>query len=124
MLFIKLILPSLGKYILFHLAKRRSNFSITLSQIALALKGAPKERPRYFIGKGDTVQPRILVRLSTLLTLPTGTNSYLLRLIFKTETSKHKKKACKKHRCFGFPCKKAGYHPPTKNGKYDPLQSF
>jgi hypothetical protein len=117
MLFIKLILPSLGKYILFHLAKRRSNFSITLSQIALALKGAPKERPRYFIGKGDTVQPRILVRLSTLLTLPTGTNSYLLRLIFKTETSKHKKEGMQKAQMFGVSLQKS--RVPSANKRWE-----
>jgi hypothetical protein len=59
-LFIKVILPPLDKYIIFHLAKRHSIFSITPSQIDLALKGAPNRRPRYFIGKEDTVHPRIL----------------------------------------------------------------
>lgn len=28
------------------------------SQIDLALKGAPNERPRYFIGKDETLQPK------------------------------------------------------------------
>jgi hypothetical protein len=99
--FIKVILPPLDKYIFFHPAKRRSNSSITPSQITLALKEIPKRRMRYFIGKEDTVQPRILAKPSTLLTLPTGTNFDLLRLIFKLETtSKHKNKAHRKRGCF------------------------
>jgi hypothetical protein len=47
MLYIKVILPPLDKYILFYPTTRHSTFSITPSQIALALKGAPKERPRH-----------------------------------------------------------------------------
>jgi hypothetical protein len=61
------------------------------SQIDLVLNKAPKERPKYFIGKEDTLQPKILARTSTLITFPTGTNSDLARLILKPETaSKHK----------------------------------
>jgi hypothetical protein len=90
------------------LAKRHSIFSITPSQIAIALKGALNGRLRYFIGKGDAVHPRILARPSTLLTLPTGTNSDLMRLIFNLETaSKHKNKAHNKRRCFGFASQKS-----------------
>jgi hypothetical protein len=58
-LFIKVILPPLEKYILFHPAKRRSIFSLTPFQIDLALKGTPTGKPKYFIGKEDTVQPII-----------------------------------------------------------------
>jgi hypothetical protein len=81
-LFIKVILPPLEKYILFQLAKRRSIFSITPSQIDLALKGNPNGRPRYFKGK-DTPHSKRLARPSTLLTLSTRTSSSLVTLIFK-----------------------------------------
>lgn len=70
--FIMVILLALDKYIFFHLAKWRSIFSIKPFQIDLALKGAPNVRPRYFIGKEDTVHPRILARPSTLRTLLRG----------------------------------------------------
>jgi hypothetical protein len=73
-LFIKVILPPLDKYIIFHSTKWHSIFSITPSQIDLALKGAPKRRPRYFIGKEVNVYPRILANPSTLLALPTRSN--------------------------------------------------
>jgi hypothetical protein len=79
--FIKVILPPLDKYVIFHPARMHSIFSITLSQIDLALKGTPNERPRYFIGKEDTMHPKVLAKQSTLLTLPTRTNSDLVRLI-------------------------------------------
>jgi hypothetical protein len=63
------------------------------SQIDLALNEAHNGRPRYFIGKEDTLQPKRLVRPSALMTLPTGTNSDLARSILKPETtSKHKNK--------------------------------
>jgi hypothetical protein len=81
-LFIKVILPPLEKYILFQLAKRRSILSITPSQIDLALKGNPNGRPRYFKGK-DTPHSKRLARPSTLLTLSTRTSSSLVTLIFK-----------------------------------------
>jgi hypothetical protein len=55
------------------------------------LDEALKERPNYFIGKEDTLQPKMLAIPSTLMTLPTGTNSDLARLILKPESpSKHK----------------------------------
>jgi hypothetical protein len=79
--FIKVILPPLDKYIIFHPARMHSIFSITPSQIDLALKGTPNERPRYFIGKEDSIHPKVLAKLSTLLTLPTRTNSDLVRLV-------------------------------------------
>jgi hypothetical protein len=44
----------LDKYIIFQLTSRYSIFSITPSQIYLALKEAPNRRPRYFIGKEKT----------------------------------------------------------------------
>jgi hypothetical protein len=65
----------------------------------LALKGAPHRRPKYFKGKKDTAQPRIVANPSTLCTLYRGTKSNLARLFFKLDTiSKHKKKAYKKWR--------------------------
>jgi hypothetical protein len=59
-LFIKVILQPLDKFALFHPTRQCSIFSITPSQIDLALKWASNGRPRYFIGKEDTAHPRIL----------------------------------------------------------------
>jgi hypothetical protein len=44
-------------------------------QVNLALKEAPRRRPRYFKGKKETTQPKLLASPSTLLALPTRTNS-------------------------------------------------
>jgi glycerol uptake facilitator-like aquaporin len=41
-------------------------------QIALALKVDPKGRSKYFIGKLDTLHPRILANFATFMTLSTG----------------------------------------------------
>jgi hypothetical protein len=80
----------------FQPAKKHFTFSIMPFQIGLALKEAPKGRPRYFIGKDDTVQPKILAKPSMLLIKLTGTNYDLAKLIFKPKTtSKRKNKQCK-----------------------------
>lgn len=50
-------------------------------------------RPMYFIGKEDTLHPKMLARLSMLETLPTGTNFDLVKYVFKLEAAKHKKMA-------------------------------
>jgi hypothetical protein len=69
------------------------------SQIDLALKEALKGRPRYFIGKEEILQPKILAKPSILLTIPTGTNYDLAKLIFKPETAtKHKKNIPSPHK--------------------------
>jgi hypothetical protein len=54
---IRVILPPLDKYNPFQLANHCSIFSITSSQIDLALKESSKVRPRYFIGKEETHSP-------------------------------------------------------------------
>ena len=41
---------------------------------------------KYFIGKKDTLEPKMLAIPSTLMTLPMGTNSDLARLILKPKT--------------------------------------
>jgi hypothetical protein len=62
-------------------------------QISLALKETPKGRPRYFIGKDEALQPKILAKPSMLLIKPMGNNSDLAKLNFKPEAaSKHKNK--------------------------------
>jgi hypothetical protein len=92
-LLIKVTLPPFDKYILFHLAKQRSIFSIMLIPYRFALNEAPSGRPTYFIGREETLQPKMLAKPSTLLTLPWGTNSDLAKLILKPKTiSKHKNK--------------------------------
>jgi hypothetical protein len=53
------------------------------------IKGAHNRRLKYFKGKEDTPQPRILANPSTLLTLTTKTNSDLARLIFKPDIEKY-----------------------------------
>jgi len=80
----------LGKYI-FQPAKQCSIFSIMSSQIDMALKKAPSRRQRCFKVKEETLKPRILVRPSALLTLPTRTNLDLDRLIFKPNTTSKQK---------------------------------
>jgi hypothetical protein len=52
-LLIKVILLHLHKYIFFQPAKQFFIFSITPSQIDLALNEAPYRRPRYFKGKKE-----------------------------------------------------------------------
>jgi hypothetical protein len=59
------------KWRVFHPARMRLILSITPSQIDFALKRAPNGRPRYFIGKEETMHHKILANLLTLLTLPT-----------------------------------------------------
>jgi hypothetical protein len=63
------------------------------SQIDMASKGAPNGRPRYFIGKEETLQSKMRAKPSALLTLPTWTNSDLARLIFKPDDFKTQKQA-------------------------------
>jgi hypothetical protein len=53
------------------------------SQIDLALNEAPKGRPRYFIGKEDIIQPKILAKPLTFITWPTSTNFDLAKLTLK-----------------------------------------
>jgi len=53
--------------------------------MALDLKGAPRGRPRYFIGKEEIIQLRIPANSSILGTSPTVTNSDFWRLIFNSE---------------------------------------
>jgi hypothetical protein len=52
-------------------------------------------RPRYFIGKEETLHPKILAKPSILFTIPIGTNYDLAKLIFKLETAS-------KHSCISF----------------------
>jgi hypothetical protein len=68
-LLIKVLLHPLDKYACFQPAKRHSIFSTMPSQIDLALKEAPNRRPGYFLGKDETLQPKMHARPSTLLTL-------------------------------------------------------
>jgi len=104
MLLIKVILPLLDKYNRFQLTKQHSTFSIMPFQIGLALEEAAKGRPRYFIGKDKTLQPKILAKPSPLLIKLTGTNFDFAKLIFKPETaSKHKNK----HHIFFFQVEQA-----------------
>jgi hypothetical protein len=91
---IKVILLLLDRYIIFHPTKRLSIFSITPSQIDLALHGTPNGRPRYFKSKDDTTQHRILASPSIFLTFPIGTYFDFAKLIFKPNiASKHNNKA-------------------------------
>lgn len=76
-----------------------------------------------FKGKEDTVYPKLLARLSTLLTLLTGTNFDLFKLIFKSETvSKHKNKALRWLRFLGLPHQMARRQPQLEAGKYEAYQ--
>jgi hypothetical protein len=69
-------------------------FSITQFQIDLALKEGLNGRSRYFKGKEESPQPKILARPLKSLTLPIGSSSDLAKIIFKLDTtSKHKNKA-------------------------------
>jgi hypothetical protein len=74
-------------------AKQISIFSLLLSHIDFALKEAPNGRPKYFIGKEDTLQPRVLAKPPTFSVAPTKTNYDLAKLIFNPKiASKHKKR--------------------------------
>lgn len=55
--------------------------------MAIALKAIPNKRPRWFKGKVDNLHPRLLVNCLMFLTLPTGTNSDLLKFTFKLEAT-------------------------------------
>jgi len=90
-LFIRVTLPPLDRYIRFQLANHLSILPTIPSHMDLALKEGPNERPRYYNGKEETPQSKIPAKPSTLSTQPTGTKKDLARLIFKPETaSKHK----------------------------------
>jgi len=91
--FIRVTLPPFNKYILCQLANRLSILPTTSSQMDLALKGAPNERPRYLKEERKLRTPKMPAKSSTLTTSPTGTNTDLAKLIFKSEiASKNKKK--------------------------------
>lgn len=81
-LLIEVILHPLCKYIFFQLANWHSNLFSHTSQIDIVLKKAPKGRPRYMIGKEDTLHPKMLPKLSTLETLPTWSSSNLAKFTF------------------------------------------
>jgi hypothetical protein len=57
------------------------------SQINLALKATPKGRSKYFIGKDETLQPKIQANLLTFDALPTRANYDLAKLIFNPEVA-------------------------------------
>jgi hypothetical protein len=90
---IKVTLPPFDKYIIFHPAKRLYLLNNIIPN-RFALNEAAIGKPKYFIGKEKTLQPKMLAKPPTLLTLPMGgTNSDLAKLILKPETaSKHKNK--------------------------------
>ena len=59
-------------------------YYVTMSlHIGVDLYDGPKERLKYFTGSIATLRPRILAKLSTSFTSPTGTISDLDKLIFK-----------------------------------------
>jgi len=58
-LFIRVTLPPFDRYNHFQLANRLSILPTTSSQQDLTLKGAPNGRPRYFIGREETPQPKM-----------------------------------------------------------------
>jgi hypothetical protein len=97
-LFIRVILPPFDRYILCQLASRLSILPTTSSQMDLALKGAPNERPRYFKGREETPQPMMPANSSTLSTSPTGNGTDLARLIFKPETASNDKNKVQENR--------------------------
>jgi hypothetical protein len=67
-LFIRVTLSHFDRYNRFQLANRLSILPTTSSQQDLALKGAPNERPRYFKGREETLQPKMLANSSILFT--------------------------------------------------------
>jgi len=77
-LFIRVTLPPFDRYNRFQLANCLSILPTTSSQQDLALKGAPNGRPRYFIGREETPQPKMLAKPSILSTSPTGTKGRIL----------------------------------------------
>jgi hypothetical protein len=95
-LLIRVTLPPFDKYNLFQLANRCSIFSITPSQICLALKEGPNGRPRYFTGKVATPLPKIQANKSTCSTFPTRINVDLAKLTFKPEAASNNKNKLRK----------------------------
>jgi hypothetical protein len=78
---------------LFQPTKHRSIFSIIPPLTNLVLSESPKGRPKYFIVREDTLQPRIQAKPPTSSTAPVGTNSNFDNLVFNPKiASKHKKK--------------------------------
>lgn len=68
-------LPPLDKQNLFYLTNLFSILSKIESQINLDLNRGPNGKPKYFISKNETIQPRIRANPLTFGTLPAGTNS-------------------------------------------------
>jgi hypothetical protein len=92
-LLIKVNLPPLDKYNLFQVAKRHYIVSIIPSQIDFALNDALTGDPGTYMGRGDTLQPRILAIPPISSTMPAGTNYDLAMLILNLEiASKHKER--------------------------------
>jgi hypothetical protein len=67
-LFIRVTLLPFDRYNRFQLANRLSILPTTSSQQDLALKWAPNGRPRYFIGREETPQPKMQAKSPILST--------------------------------------------------------
>ena len=93
MLLIRVTLPPLDKYKCFQPANLLSIFSRIGFHIVLSLNLAPKGRPRYFIGREPSLQPRTTSKRSILWTTPTGINSNLPRFIFRPDTASNQMSA-------------------------------
>lgn len=58
-LLIKVVVSPFDKYIFFQLANPCLIFSITMSQLDLALKGGTQGRQRYYMGREDSLHPEV-----------------------------------------------------------------
>lgn len=87
---IKVILPPLEMYCLFHITNLLQNPSSTPSSAVTELSGAPKGRPEYMEGRLPILQPISKAKSSKFSTLPIGINLFLSKFILKLEmTSNH-----------------------------------
>ena len=83
-LLIRVTLPPLDKYIIFHPVKRFSIFSKIGFQIVSFLRVASNGRPKHFKGSEGYLQPKISTNSSIVGTIPIGTNFDFNKLIKTT----------------------------------------
>lgn len=111
------ILPRFDKYNIFQPTNLRLIFSITMTHMAIALEVAPNKRPILFIGRKETIHPRMLASCQVLWTLLTSTNSDLSKFTLKPNNASKQSKSALTEFGFPQPHRIIVYHLQT-NGRY------
>ena len=91
-LLIRVNLPPLEMYCLFHLASLLRNLSSTPTHTLAALYFAPKGNPKYSASREPILQPNSRAKLSSFYTLPTSNKELLSKLVFNQKRASNQAK--------------------------------